>query len=263
MSWKHNTAHSQHKSATLALSQCCFPASRHAVNPGSEDQRVAHILTSSDKAWLTLMCLQEKHPPRSFNVSLQDALCQFSCMCSALSLQNMHAGSNGWERKERLRRWQASPEVMNFVQSSESVVSSKYLLINRKKFSFYCVTESVVRPQRERASRPTFPETGDFVLIETASHVMEELSERVHSSDSKQTAHPASVVIHRLSFQHWFINLKRSGGVIDFVYWNWILCGLEASAIFSCRYFSIGSVFVKVILFTFEASARVPRLFSF
>lgn len=164
--WAENTTQlTANIKASQRTESTLFPASRHAVNSGSEDQRVAHILTSSDKAWLTLMCLEKRHPPRSFNVSFQDALCQFSCMCSALSLQNMHAGSNGWVGKECHRLRQVSPEVMNFIQSSESVVSSKYLLINWKKFSFYCVTESVVRPQRECASRPTFPETGDLFCL--------------------------------------------------------------------------------------------------
>lgn len=147
----------------------------------------------------------------------------------------MRAGSieNGWVGKKCLRLQQVSPEVMNFVQSSESVVSSKYLLINWKKFSFYCVTESVVRPQRERASRPTFPETGDlFWLKQHRMWWKNYLREYTNLIPNKPCILPVSSSI---CFQHWFVNLKRFRGVIDFVYWYWMLCGLKASAIFSCR----------------------------
>lgn len=63
--------------------------------------------------------------------------------------------------EECLRLRQVSPEVVNFVQSSESVVSSKYLLVNWKTFSFL-LRDGVggQTTEGERASQPTFPETG-------------------------------------------------------------------------------------------------------
>lgn len=188
-----------HNTAVTSTESVPCPASGNAVNSGSEDLRVAHILTSSGKAWLALMCLQEKHPPCSFNVSFQDALYQFTCTCRTLSFRKRApvAFKKGWVGKECLRLRQVFPEVINFIQPSESVASSKYLLINWKK-TLLLLHDRVGGQTTEGACQSaTFPETEDLFWLKQPCMWWRNYP-RVHSSDSKQTSHPASVVIHPL-----------------------------------------------------------------
>lgn len=176
---KHNTDYSKPKSITSTESVLLL-ASRHAVNSASEDQSVAHILMSSDKEWLSLLCLQEKHP-LVLHMQFQDVFCHFMCMCSTVFfVEGYSAFENSWVGKECLKLEQVSPEVMNLVRLFESVLSSKYLLINWKKFSFYCMTQLVVRPQKEAASRPTFPETGDLFWLKRHRMWWKNYSHRIH-----------------------------------------------------------------------------------
>lgn len=115
----------------------------------------------------------------------------------------------GWVGKECLRLRQVSPEVMNFVQSSESLVSSKYLLINWEKFSFYCVMASVVRPQRQRAGGPTFPETGDLFWLKQHRMWWRNYLRESTNSDSKHTARALPVSSSAVSVPALVCELKE------------------------------------------------------
>lgn len=112
------------------------------------------------------------------------------------------AFEKSWVRKENLRSPQRS-----WISSSlpNGLFPVSPCLETERKFTFYCVTEWEVRPQRERASRPTFPETRDLFWLKQHRKWWNNYL-REHTHDSKQTAHLTSVVIprqHRLVQRGW------------------------------------------------------------